>query len=246
MTCKPSLLLLLLLLLSCVTGCVAREPGTSVEVEVAAVSSTPDARSQLTSDLGYHVRLEQLYIVLSRIELVPCPGAQRATVWRELWGRSVAHAHGQNTMTSWAVPNVIAPLADSTPVSIAVLHPPAIAYCSIRVALDAADADAERMPPEIDMNGLSMFMTGTYGMDAQHAGLSFLYDSYVSSSMVLPFAAPIVLSEDNLHIKLRIDFAYQHMLDGLTLFPGAFSTFGDVVLAQALTHATAAVLTAPP
>jgi hypothetical protein len=244
MTCKA-------LLLRCLTvgfaACVTRTPGTVLEIEVAAVSSTPDARSQLTSDLGYHVQLDQLYIVLSRIELVPCPGARAGSVLRELFGTSVAYAHGQNTMTAWAVPNVLAPLVDNSPVAIAVLHPPAIAYCGVRVALEAADADAERMPSEIDMSGLSMFLTGTYGMDAQSAGLSFLYDSYASSTLVLPLRdstgnpAAVELSEDNLQVRLRIEIAYQHMLDGLALYPGAFSTFGDVVLAAVLTHATAVV-----
>lgn len=234
MTCKPTLLWALVL---AAHGCIAVEPGTSVEVEVAAVSSSGAARAQLVNDYGYHIQLDQLYLVLSRVELVPCPGAQRVSLLRELLGPRVAHAHGVNTMLAWATPNVLAPLVDSAPVSIAVLHPPAIAYCSLRVALEAADADAERMPAEVDMNGLSMFVTGSY-----EPGIPFLYESFVASNMELPLLdsaghpAPIELSADNLNVKLSVEIAFQHMFDGLTLYPGAFSTFGDVVLSQLLTH----------
>ena len=240
MTCKPGVLLLFVL---AANACIDIEPGTSIEVVVAAISGNETTRAALVSDSGYHIQLEQMYLVLSRVELVPCPGALRASVLRELFGPSVAHAHGVNTMTAWAVPNVIAPLVDSAPISIAVLHPPAIAYCSLRVALEAADEDAERMPTEIDMNGLSMFVTGSYSSVESAPGIGFLYESFVASRMDLPLLdsagnpAPVTLSADNLHIRLRVEIAYQQLFDGLTLYPGAFSTFGDVVLGQALTHA---------
>jgi hypothetical protein len=45
--------------------------------------------------------------------------------------------------------------------------------------------------------------------------------------------------------SMPAQLAYQNMSDGLTLFAGSFSTFGDVVLAQALSHATAVVSSAP-
>jgi hypothetical protein len=244
MTCKSRVLLLFAL---AVSACIAVEPGTSIEVEVAAISGSATDRAGLVSDAGYHVQLEQMYFVLSRVELVPCPGAQRISVLRELFGPSVAHAHGVNTMTAWAVPNVIAPLVDSAPVSIAALHPPAIAYCSLRIALEAADADAERMPSEVDMNGLSMFVTGSYGFGESAPGIGFLYESFAASRMDLPIVdsaghpAPITLSADNLHARLRVEIAYQQLFNGLTLYPGSFSTFGDIVLGQALTHARVVV-----
>jgi len=232
-------------------GCIVREPGTRVEVEIAAVSDDADApRAELVSDHGYYVKLEQFYLVLSRVELVPCPPAQQMSLWRELFGASVAHAHGQNTMTAWAVPNVLAPLVDHAPVSIAILHPAGIAYCSLRVALEAADADAERMPAEFDMNGLSMVITGSYGMNANDPGWSFLYESFVSANMDLPLKdltgnpVAVRLSEANLNVRLRIELAYQQVFDGLDLYPGSFSTIGDVVLSQALTHASAVVVAA--
>lgn len=240
MTCKSGVLLLFVL---AANACIDVEPGTSVEVEVAAISGSKATRTELVSDSGYHIELEQMYLVLSRVELVPCPGAQPVSVLRELFGLSVAHAHGVNTMTAWAVPNVIAPLVDSASIAIAVLHPPAIAYCSLRIALEAADADAERMPAEVDMNGLSMFVTGSYGFGESAPGIGFLYESFVASKMDLPILdsagnpALITLSADNLHVRLRVEFAYKQLFDGLTLYPGAFSTFGDVVLGQALTHA---------
>jgi hypothetical protein len=238
MTCKSSVLAVFVLAAS---SCIDVQPGTSVEVEVAAVS-TSAPRAELVNDYGYHIQLEQMYLVLSRVELVPCPGAQRASILRELLGVSVAHAHGVNTMTAWAVPNVLAPLADTAAVSIAALHPPAIAYCSLRLALEAADADAERMPSEVDMNGLSMFVTGSYGLGESAPGVAFLYESFGASRMDLPIVdsagnpAPIELSADTLNVRLRVEIAYQQLFDGLTLYPGSFSTFGDVVLGQALTH----------
>lgn len=227
-------------------GCIETEPGTSVEVSVAAVNNTGAARAELVNDYGYRVRLDQLYLVLSRVELVPCPEELRVSaVFKELFGPSVAHAHGVSTMTASAVPNVLAPLVDAKPISIALMHPPATSYCSLRVTLEAADADAERMPSEIDMHGLSIFVTGSYGFGEGVPSTVFLYESFVASTMDLPLLdnagtpAPIALSADNKHSKVRVEIAYQHIFDGLALIPGAFSTVGDVMVNQALTHARA-------
>ena len=244
MTCSAWLCRAQLLLWLCISACIVSEPGTSIEVTALSTIAS-DPRSSLTSDLGYAVQLDQLYIVLSKVELIPCADPRPMALLHALFGTSVAHAHGKSSPTTWAVPNVLAPLLDSRPVSLTVLHPPARAYCSIRISLEAADADAERMPQEIDLNGLSMLVTGTYGTDGSRPGVSFSYESYVSSTMELPIVdstgapAPISLSEDNLNVSLRIELAYQHLFDGLALFPGSFSTFGDIVLSQLLDHATA-------
>lgn len=239
-----------LLLWLCIPGCIVQEPGTSVEV-TALSSAVSDPRSMLMSDQGYYVQLDQLYIVLSRVELVPCAAPQRMSLLRELFWPGVAHAHGKNTPTAWAVPNVLAPLSDSAPISFAVLHPPAREYCSLRVSLEAADADAERMPSELDLSGLSMLVTGSYdtrGTRGTGPGVSFSYQSYVSATAVLPLvdgagnSSVLTLSEDNLNATLRIELAYQRLFDGLALFPGSFSTLGDIVLSQFLEHASAVVL----
>jgi hypothetical protein len=228
-------------------SCIVREPGTRVEVD-ALSHAGGTSRATLTSDQGYHVQLDELYIVLSRVELVPCPGAQRASLLREVLGPSIAYAHGTNTATAWSVPYVLAPLHDDAPVPIAVLHPPAITYCGLRVSLEAADADAERVPHAIDLNGLSMYVSGSYDLDdSGRPGVDFRYQSFVSSTMELPLVdaagqpSVLALSEDNLEVNLRIEISYQQLFDGLALFPGAFSTFGDVLLRQALTHATAVI-----
>ena len=246
MTCRICVLAFAL----AAAGCIEIEPGTSVEISVAAVNSTGAARAELVNDNGYHIQLEQLYLVLSRVELVPCPDAQRASsVWSELFGPSIAHAHGVSTMTASAVPNVLAPLVDTKPITVALLHPPAIAYCSLRVTLEAADADAERMPSEIDMHGLSMFETGSYGLGGTSPDTVFRYESFVGSTMDHPLtdsagnSAPVVLSSDLMHVRLRVEVAYQELFDGLALFPGAFSTFGDVVVSRALMHMQVVALT---
>jgi hypothetical protein len=247
MTCRSSTLLCTALLLSS-AACIVREPGTSVTVEVVALQPSADeAAQQLATDQGYSVTLDQLYLVLSRVELLPCPEATSFNLYRELFGVSVAHAHGQNTETAWAVPNVLAPLQDAGPVAFAMLQPPARAFCALRVTLAAADADAERMPTDIDMNGLSLAIAGTYSDEPNVAGVPFFYESYAATSMDLPLLdtqhqpTRVELSEDRLQVKLRVELAYQRLFDGLPLFPGAFSGFGEVVLSQALTHAAVIV-----
>jgi hypothetical protein len=233
-------------------SCISRTPGTSVEL--TALSSPGGApRAELTSDQGYSVALDQLYIVVSEVALVRCASAPTTSpavgALRELFGLSIAHAHGTNTDTTWTVPQVLTPIKDSEPVSLAVLHPPATEYCSIRVSLGAADSDAERMPEELDLVGLSMFVTGSYGSGNAPPKVSFRYESNVSTTAELPLTdsagrrTVLSLSDANLHSTLRLELAYKHLFDGLALFPGAFSSVGDIVLDQALQHASVVVET---
>jgi hypothetical protein len=229
-------------------GCVSREPGATVQV-TAMSHALMSPRAAWTSSSGYNIQLDQLFLVLGRVELVPCSAVAPAmSRLRALFGPAVAHAHGANTPTKSSVPNVLAPLVDDTPVTVATLQPPAVAYCSLRVTLEAADADAERMPAELDMNGLSMFITGSYGASEQTAGVSFRYESIVSATRDLPFvdgagnATVVTLSEDNLLVTLQVDLSFQRWFDGLALFPGSFSSLGDIVLSQALDHAAVVVL----
>lgn len=249
---KHVALTLSLIVASVAAACVVREPGTEVEVAVVGLASGTGP-AEIASDRGYRVALGELYVVVSKVELVPCASADAsrdlsvAALLRSLVRPATAYAHGVNTPTSWAAPQVLAPMQDGASVSLALLHPPATQYCSLRVTLGAADNDAERMPEEPSMLGLSMYIAGYFGADGGTPQVSFRYKSDISavSELALTDAAGeptvLTLSEDNLRGTIRLNLGYTQWFDGLALFPGAFGTFGDVVLAQALERATANV-----
>lgn len=245
MICERAASLVLACLAAAAVGCISREPGATVAIE--AVSSGANAsRTELTSDRGYEVELAGLYLVLGRIELVRCPGEPHldSSLLHELFGRSVAHAHGVSSPTAWTVPNVLSPIIDRDPVTLAVLHPPATQYCSVRLSLEAADDAAEHLPPEVDMLGLSMYIAGTYATAASDGRALFRYQSPNSTTAELALldsaGRPAVLSltEDNLRVTLRVELAYTHMLDGFVLLPGAFPVFSEIVLASVFEHVT--------
>jgi len=51
----------------------------------------------------------------------------------------------------------------------------------------------------------------------------------------------LTLSQEHLRATLQVDLGYARWFDGLALFPGAFSDFGDVVLDHVLDHASVSV-----
>ena len=230
--------------------CMVHRDGTSVDLTVmsASPSSASDAPNAVVIEApsGDRVTILRAYVVLSRVELVAC---SEASVWKrmqELWAPAIAHAHGRNTLTAWAIPNVIAPIdIQQRETWVADLHPPAGRYCTVRVSFDAADSDAEALPSDVSMVGRSLRIEGHYSAAGELGSHLFSYECTGAVTRELPLlddtGAPtqLELRSEQLRATIRIEFTFDDLFDGVDLIPGTDPVRADLVLQNALAHTRA-------
>lgn len=131
-------LLCILLLTAC---SVEEEAGTEVQLDLIATPATGG---------------DTTWLVLSELELLPCPEGALAHLSRLVIGR--AHAHTTGTPTVLGTPHVV-PL-QGTPVTatLGVLKPPPGDYCGLAVRLAPADTDAVRLGGAPDLTGKTLWI----------------------------------------------------------------------------------------
>ena len=144
------------------------------------------------------VTLDAAYVTVTGVEIVRCA---EATSWH--W-TSVAYAHTQGTPTRLGVPAVEDLLAPApTPRTLGVLHAPPGRYCSVRITLGPADADALGLEAAPGMRGKSALLDGS------------LHSACDREQIVdVTLAAPVEVSEDARDAELLLQ------LDAATLFDG--------------------------
>lgn len=247
----PAALLSVLLLAQCTT----HEDGIAVDVGVAR-SKAADAdggaaaeSDELTTDLGYRVRLQHAYLVLSRVELLPCTQARLWPALRSLLGTQVAYAHGFSTPTVWAVPQVLDLLDTSSRiVSVARMQPPPDDYCQARIWIDVADADAVALPADVPMVGHSIALEGSFAAPDESAWHPFRYVTSGLDHVDLSFVngegktVQLSLSSSHLRAEVHLELGYRAILDGLELVDGDYEPLAASAVRNVLSHARAMVL----
>lgn len=163
----------LVLLASLAGACSQHEPGISLSVTLQpfriGIGDAGADDATLFTDLGYHVSLEHAYVVISRVELLACENGSRTALpsLNDLLSPvSRARAHGMGSPTALAVPHVVDLLATAARDSmLGRLAPPPGDYCSVRIAVEAADADAVGLPVAVDIVGRSLDLAGRFTAD---------------------------------------------------------------------------------
>jgi hypothetical protein len=215
-------LLALLLLALGGAACGDREEGTALVLTLAhapARGAEVDGEGRhFTLASGARVTLHEGWVTLASVEVLPCPESALRHPWRWLAPVPTAHAHGTASPTRLATPHVSS-LArpDGEPLTLGELHPPAGRYCSARLIFGPADADAEDLPPDVDMVGRSLRLTGeVQPPDAQSPAALALVARGVAVVDV-PLDPPLVLDAGTLRATLPLTLAYDRWLEDVEL-----------------------------
>ena len=186
------------------------------------------AERGIVTDKDYGVVLRRALLVVSRVELQPCEeDTARAALrgLRELlWPVSVAHAHGENTPTVLAVPNVLDLIdEDRNTIALARMEPPPGEYCGVILTADAADDDAVGLPGDGSLDGRTLLAEGVFVAPGEGTEQPFSYSSELEDEVELPFVdtggepTRLRLSADAPMAELRLEVGYYGMLDGIDL-----------------------------
>lgn len=236
---RPASLLLagLTMLAACSEG--SRNPGIQVSLTLTPQPQIqalqPAGPKQVVNTEGTEIRLQKAYLAMWSVQLqTECD--QPGFVWNKSWRPSLdwlispAMAHSESSPTLFGTPTVINLLAaDGEPQVWGTLAPPADAYCGATWQVLAADEDAENLPSDTNMVGLSIVLEGTYGPDNQPLSLS---SSRAFSPSKRIFAITLDLDSEQNQAIVQLQLPYDRWFDGLDL--DALARGDDTAITQLL------------
>jgi hypothetical protein len=221
---KPRSAPVLLLLALCACG--AREEGTRLHLGLdfrpARQTWAEGSARQFTNDRGDRITLERAHVTLGSVEIIPC---QTSSAWRWLRALSpigTAEAHEANTPRRLGTPHVSGlGLADGEPKVLGTLEPPPGNYCRARLVFAPADADAEGLTPEVDMEGRTLLLEGRVLPANGGPEQPFRLESASLTNAEL-WLEGLALTPDALEATRTLHLAYDRWLDGVDpTSPGA-------------------------
>ncbi len=180
----------------------------------------PAGPKRVVNTEGTEIRLQTAYLAMWSVQLqTECD--QPGFVWNKSWGPSLdwlispAMAHSDSSPTLFGTPTIINLLAaDGEPQSWGTLAPPADVYCGATWQVLAADEDAENLPEDTAMAGLSIVLAGTYGPDNQPLSLS---SSRALSPSKRRFAIALNLDSEQKQAHVQLRLPYDRWFDGVDL-----------------------------
>ncbi|HEY8208828.1 MAG TPA: hypothetical protein VIG99_15165 [Myxococcaceae bacterium] len=109
---------------------------------------------------GAELTIHRGWVVVSAIEIFPCPASTLRKVWNEL-GYGTAWAHTISRPTRIGEPSAVPALQEAgMAMPLGTLHPPATEFCRVQVTFAPADEDAAGLPAEVEMVGKTLWLDG--------------------------------------------------------------------------------------
>ncbi|WNG17237.1 hypothetical protein [Cystobacter fuscus] len=214
---KTSSPLLLALLALCACG--YREEGTRLHLGLdfrpAGDVHAQGTTREFLNDRGDRILLSRAHVTLSGVEIFPC---QRSTAWKWLRALSpigTAEAHSEGSPRKLGTPYVVGlTLADGEALALDTLRPPPDSYCRVHLVFAPADADAEGLGEQPDMEGKTLVLEGTrIPADGGPAVPFHLETSDVINAEVS--LEGLTLSPESLEASRTLHLAYDRWLDGV-------------------------------
>jgi len=203
-----------LLLVSFLLACSREEGGIRLRLDLAQGT---EGKGAVVTPSGKRVTLRRGFVVIQSVEIFSC--AAQTRWWQRLTPISTAHAHGVETPTRFAVPQVESLLRPAGEMRVlGELAPPPGSYCRVRVVFGPADADAEGLPNEagVDLVGKSFWVEGegTAPGAVEATPLSLTGDGVSGAEVSF---LPVTLSREIPEGLLTLRFDAAKWLDALDL-----------------------------
>ncbi len=201
-------------------------------------AATPSQNGwDVTNDLGYHIHVDEAYLVSYSVQLVECEQDHEETASSlDLFGIQTAYAgHGSDapdpsslvepTVESFAAPEML------VYGSIAV---PAATYCQAHYLVARAGNTTANLPNQIELMGTSVYIAGTVRYPDKMISTSFVIETTLANGTVMALPSQVDISETATIIVISRDLG--------TLFNGVdFATMdadaqGQAVLWSLIAH----------
>ncbi|MCI0572467.1 MAG: hypothetical protein L0Y66_17060 [Myxococcaceae bacterium] len=229
-----------LLLLSC--------GGSHTDGVVLSLEGRLSPRGDVTRDAtGWHftrtdgaqVTLTRGLVALRSVELVPCPASALRRVLEALSPIGTAHAHEEGSPRKLGVPHVLALARDTEARLLGSLYPPPGRYCSARIVLAPADADAEGLGGDGDMVERTLLLEGTLRTPGATSDTAFRLESRGAREVEVPLEM-VDLGETQLRAGRRLVLAFDAWMEGIS--PGTQGASQEVLSAVAASMSVAPVV----
>lgn len=198
------------LLCAAAVGCPGAPPTQALELRAvhhSAQNAGNDVARTFANDLGQQIVLTRGYVVVSRVELLPCTSTARR-LWELLSPVGTAWAHGESGPTILAEGVVLNLLrADGAAKTLGTIEPPVGSYCSARVTFAPADAHARDLPTDVALTNQTFWLEGE----------GFSIQSALSGTVEVPIDPPVDLSEDGGQGRWTFGLAYDTWFNGVDM-----------------------------
>jgi len=196
-----------------------------------------------TTDLGHTVTLTRALVTLESVEVVPCAPTALERLWRALPNAllATAHAHTPGTPTRLGEPRVL-DLLSAAEVELGALNPPPQRYCTVKVALGAADDHASGLPADGTYQGASLLFEGSVDAQGASSPRSFVLRAE-AAAVAGPAFTPgeLQLSDSERHAQVLLGLPYARWFDGLALATEPDDALATQLLERAAEDVTASV-----
>ncbi len=208
-------------------SCSSSETGLTVDVQLVSPAA---GRTPVVSDRGVRVSLERAYLTVGSVELEGCE-TSRPSIDLSL-GPRTALAHSMSSPTRLGSPHVLSLAGDETEVMpIGSLGPPPGDYCALRVSLEPADADANHLPSDVDLVGVTLWLEGTY-RDSSGTETPFSVATSQTLEESLSFGKLELADDAEQEATLEVSAPSAHWFDGIDFATTGDEEIADLVLAN--------------
>jgi hypothetical protein len=208
-------------------SCSSSEAGLAVDVQLVSPAA---GKTPIVSDRGVAVSIERGYLTVGSVELEGCE-TSRPSFDLSL-GPSIAFAHSMSSPTRLGSPHVLSLAGDEAEVMpIGSLGPPPGEYCALRVSLEPADADANHLPSDVDLVGVTLWLEGTY-RDSSGAEKPFSVATSQALEESLSFEKLQLADDAEQEATLRVSAPSAHWFDGIDFATTGDEEIADLVLAN--------------
>jgi hypothetical protein len=147
--------------------------------------------------LGYRVTMTTGYITSYSTELIACPHYHNIFEWLDSWlmGQAVFANHATIADESQVPYGVVESLTNPTSMTWGQATLSETRYCQWHYAVGGAKKTTQHMPSDVEMNRLSVYITGTYAR-ANESETAFLISAIFGDGVLADFAsAPQAVAE---------------------------------------------------
>lgn len=190
----------------------------------------------ITNDLGYHIQVEQGYIVSNQTRLIACEHTHGLIEWlQHRFGMPKAQAgHGADIDEAAIFDASVESLTALTPLIFGRVTVSEPSYCQAHYLAARALRDTRNLPTETDLFNVTLLIRGTYD-DAEQEAVPFSISTNLNYGQIVPLQ--LVDTEQLLHaevgaqpIEVEIVRSVRQLFDGVDFITMNEAQQGKAVL----------------
>ncbi len=180
---------------------------------------------QVENDLGFIVTVEEGYLISHTLQLLPCEDVEEeenAGLLNTVFGANTVEAgHGgdENDPSAILIPQVES-LAVANTITFGSVTVPHTEYCTAHYLVARSDSVTLNMPENVDMYGLSLYVSGTYQKADSDETVAFILQTSLANGKIADIrdetdGEPVRVEITNDIVQVEVQRQLDTLFDGV-------------------------------